>query len=142
VKPDNYITATARGLWAGITQSFSASQLSSSTPGNVLPVHQPSQSSQPTTQTGAGQQQAQPPPVTHSFLYVLLCVDEGSARPLHQEKLKDTTTDRELFVSLRSKYYEGEQFKHWFTLRSVAGLSLSRVCIIIVTRLPNKRPLI
>jgi hypothetical protein len=133
MNPGEYITATARGLWAGITRSFSASQRSSSTPGNVLPVHQPNQSSQPTTQTGAGQQQVQFSPVIHSFLYVLLCVDEGSARPLHQEKLKDTTTDRELFVSLRSKYYDKERLKHWFTLRSVASLSLSRVCSITET---------
>jgi hypothetical protein len=126
-KPGGYINEKARGLWTAITQSFSLQQHPSPTAGNVLPLHQPSQSSPAAAQAGASQQHAQPPPVTHSFLYVLLCVDEGSARPLHQRKLKDTTTDRELFLSLRSKYYEGEHFKHWFTLRSVASLSLSRV---------------
>jgi hypothetical protein len=47
---------------------------------------------------------------------------------LHQEHLENVSTDRKLFLSLRSKYFSHWNARGWLTLKNIGRLSLSRVC--------------
>jgi hypothetical protein len=118
---------SARKLWLHTMDFVRSWSGTSPATRNVLPVHQPSHTSQTTARPNASPAHPQPTPARPG-LYLLLCVDEGSGRPLYQEQLQSVATDLELFNFLRSKYFDGRRVKDWFTLRSVATLSLSRVC--------------
>ncbi|KAK8041733.1 FAD binding domain protein [Apiospora rasikravindrae] len=60
-------------------------------------------------------------------LYLLLCVDKGGIKSLHQELLRDIRDDVELFEFLRELYYSiRPRQRDWFTLRSLKTVSLVR----------------
>lgn len=67
-------------------------------------------------------------PGNQNILHLMLCVDKGlSGAPLFQERLADITTDRQLFMFLRSEYAKKWHPGFWLTLRTIETLSLTRV---------------
>jgi hypothetical protein len=128
-QPTGRADGLMRDVWYKITGSFTTASPTKSGPGHVLPVHQVGQPSQSAAPGNSCQQQSQRQTDSGSNLHLLLCVDEGSARPLHQKELNRVATDRELFTMLQGRYAQKTQMARWFTLRSISSLSLSRVCI-------------
>jgi hypothetical protein len=116
-----------QGLITGVKQMFYRIHNSSTTLPTTNLTQQPIPlvTSTPggTTQTGPNASGSRDIP------YLLLCIDQGAlASPLFQERLGYVSTDRQLFAFLRSEYFRRWNVRPWFTLRSIAAISLTRVC--------------
>jgi len=77
-----------------------------------------------------------PPPIPleplNPLLRLLFCIHQGeTGLRLHQERLTGVDSDRQLLRFLRAEYNKHRKITSWLTLRSVVGLSLSRVCLSI-----------
>lgn len=67
-------------------------------------------------------------PRDQELLYILLCMKhETPGTSLHQKRVEQFNTDRELFIFLQSQYLKIRKGTAWLTLRSIKGMSLCRV---------------
>ena len=116
-------------LWKPIEHRLQKRRPSNSNRGNMLPLEEIRQRSNVLPRSNATQQPNQSGARCQDTLHLLLCIEKGnSGTPLHQEHLEDVSTDRELFLFLRSEYFGHWNVRHWFILRNIGSLSLSRVC--------------
>jgi hypothetical protein len=122
------LTDGLQGLITGIMQSFRRIYASITTLASTTPA-QPAISlltSTPGVTTGTSP--CHYAPGSQDIPHLLLCIDQGrSATPLFQERLGYVSTDRQLFSFLRSEYFRHWNARPWFTLRSIATISLTRV---------------
>jgi len=129
-----------KALWTSTGQRLRNQHPSNSRRGSVLPLEEIRQRSNVLPASNDTQQPDQAGHGCRDALHLLLCIDKGnSGTPLYQEQLGDVTTDRGLFLFLRSKYFRHWNARQWFTLRSVGSLSLSRVCIILTSTFHSAR---
>ncbi|KAI8960322.1 hypothetical protein F5Y11DRAFT_349574 [Daldinia sp. FL1419] len=113
-----------RNIRDGVRNSFGwiiRTLLSNQSTGNgrALPLHRdPSSTSGPVV--------LRPP----NLLRVLLCIHTGeTGLRLHQERLQDINSDRELLHFLRKQYAAHRKLTSWLTLRSVIRISLARFTV-------------
>jgi hypothetical protein len=133
-------TQRTRNLWKSIFEGFGVlskptehglqkQRPSNSHRGNVLPLEEIRQPPNALHRSNDAQRPNRPDAKCQDTLHLLICVDKRKyGTPLHQEHLNGVSTDRELFLFLRSKYFGHWNVRNWFTLRNIGSLSLSRVC--------------
>ncbi|KAJ5335181.1 Pfs NB-ARC and TPR domain protein [Penicillium brevicompactum] len=128
----NPISENFGELWESIKHCFQKQRQSNDDRGNMLPLEEIRQPSNALPQSNDTPQPNQPSTICQDTLHLLLCIDKmKSGTPLLQEHLEGISTDRELFLFLRSKYFNHWNVRDWFTLRSIGSLNLSRFAKII-----------
>lgn len=71
-----------------------------------------------------------PEPVVSTTPYLLMCIDRGRHfTGLYQHVLQNVEDDTQLFQFLRDHVSQHRGIGSWFTFRSVAAISLTRVCL-------------